>query len=200
MSRKTLIPLSFGAPEPESPAQPRRRQLLKMGSLGAAALTMGGLLPGSSQAALLGISEPPLGQKNRFQVDIPSCPDASKNIREISIDELNIDIREMTTGMDVEYRLYGPGAAHWGQARITAALLPGSDKGDLYTWFQEAVSGKGIRKNITVTLFKPDKTAGRSYTLMDCFPTQWSSVNFDTSSTVQSETLMVNIGRVEFKT
>ncbi|MBJ7347472.1 MAG: hypothetical protein JHC87_02745, partial [Thermoleophilaceae bacterium] len=31
--------------------------------------------------------------------------DASKNIREISIDELNIDIRETTTGLDVEYRI-----------------------------------------------------------------------------------------------
>ena len=25
--------------------------------------------------------------------------------------------REMTTGLDVEYRLYGPGQAHWGNAR-----------------------------------------------------------------------------------
>ena len=35
--------------------------------------------------------------------------------------------------------------------------------------------GKGIRKNITVTLFESDKTPGRSYNLMDCFPTQWSA-------------------------
>src|ERR1043166_2724192 len=48
-----------------------------------------------------------------FGVDIPGCGDASKNIREVHIDELTIDAREMTSGLDVEYRLYGPGHAHW---------------------------------------------------------------------------------------
>jgi phage tail-like protein len=134
-----------------------------------------------------------------FGIDIPGCADASKNIREISIDELNIDIREMTTGLDVEYRLYGPGQAHWGSAKFTSACTLGGSK-ELQAWFQEAAKGKNIRKNITVTLFKSDKTPGRSYSLMDTFPTQWSSVNFDTSSTVQTETLTVNVGRIEFKT
>ncbi len=94
------------------------------------------------------------------------------------------------------YRLYGPGAAHWGSAKFTAR---GGSK-ELQAWFQEAAKGKNIRKNITVTLFKSDKSPGRSYSLFDCFPTQWSSVNFDTSSTVQTETLKVNIGRIEFTT
>lgn len=138
-----------------------------------------------------------------------SSVDASKNIREIAIDELNIDVREMTTGLDVEYRraqregwrLYGPGKAHWGSAKFSVVAGASSE---LYNWWLDASrgreGGKDIRKNITVTLFKSDKTPGRSYTLFDCFPTQWSSVNFDTSSTVQTETLTVNIGRIEFKT
>jgi len=134
-----------------------------------------------------------------FGVDIPGCADASKNIREISIDELNIDIRELTTGMDVEYRLYGPGQAHWGNAKFTSACTLGGSK-ELQAWWAEAAKGKNIRQNITVTLFKSDKTAGRSYTLNQCFPTQWSSVNFDTTSTVQTETLTVNVGYIEFKT
>jgi hypothetical protein len=134
-----------------------------------------------------------------FGVDIPGCADASKNIREIAIDELNIDAREMTTGLDVEYRLYGPGAAHWGQGKFTSACTLGGSK-ELQLWWQEAAKGKNIRKNISVTLFKSDKSPGRSYVLYDCFPTQWSSVNFDTSSTVQTETLTVKIGRIEFKT
>jgi phage tail-like protein len=134
-----------------------------------------------------------------FGVDIPGCADASKNIREIAIDELNIDAREMTTGLDVEYRLYGPGAAHWGSAKFTSACTLGGSK-ELQAWWQAAAKGKDIRKNITVTLFKSDKTPGRSYSLFDCFPSQWSSVNFDTSSTVQTETLTVKIGRIEFKT
>jgi len=134
-----------------------------------------------------------------FSVDIPGCADASKNIREIAIDELNIDVREMTTGLDVEYRLYGPGKANWGSAKFTSACTLGGSK-ELQAWFQEAAKGKNIRKNITVTLFKSDKSPGRSYSLFDTFPTQWSSVNFDTSSTVQTETLTVKIGRIEFKT
>lgn len=134
-----------------------------------------------------------------FSVDIPGCTDASKNIREIHIDELNIDAREMTTGLDVEYRLYGPGQAHWGSASFTSAVTLGASK-ELQAWFNDAAHGKNIRKNITVTLFKSDKSPGRSYNLMDCFPTQWSAVNFDTSSTVQTETLRVKVGRIEFKT
>lgn len=134
-----------------------------------------------------------------FSLDIPGCADASKNIREIHVDELNVDVRELTTGHDVEYRLYGPGHAHWGSASFTAAVSLGGSK-DLKTWFDEAAKGKNIRKNITVTLFKSDKTAGRSYNLMDCFPTQYSAVNFDTSSSVQTHTLRVKMGRVEFKT
>ena len=135
-----------------------------------------------------------------FSCDIPGCPDASKNIREIAIDELNIDAREMTTGLDVDYRLYGPGQAHWGNASLTVAADSSGSK-ELQAWFQEsAAKGNNIRKNITVTLFKSDKTPGRSYTLFDCFPTQWSSVDFDPSGTVQTETLTVKIGRIEFKT
>lgn len=134
-----------------------------------------------------------------FGCDIPGCADASKNIREIAIDELNIDIREMTTGLDVEYRLYGPGQAHWGSAKFTSACTLGGSK-ELQAWFQEAAKGKNIRKNVTVTLYKSNKQPGRSYTLNDCFPTQWSSVNFDTSSTVQTETLTVNVGYIKFAT
>jgi hypothetical protein len=130
-----------------------------------------------------------------FGIDIPGCADASKNIREIQIDQTTIDVREMTTGLDVEYRLYGPGAAHWGQARFTSAITLGGSK-ELQAWFQEAAKGKNIRKNITVTLFKSDKTPGRRYNLFDCFPTQWRE-DVD-SSGVPVETVEVEIGRIEF--
>jgi phage tail-like protein len=134
-----------------------------------------------------------------FAINIPGCADASKNIREIAIDELNIDVREMTTGLDVEYRLYGPGQAHWGNATFTSACTLGGSK-ELQAWFQEAAKGKNIRKDIQVSLKKSNKQNGRGYNLFNCFPIQWSSVNFDTSSTVQTETLKVNIGRIEFTT
>jgi phage tail-like protein len=140
-----------------------------------------------------------IANANGFMCEIPGCPDASKNIREIQIDELNIDIREMTTGLDVEYRLYGPGTPHFGNASFTSACTLGGSK-ELHAWFMSASKGKDIRKNITVRLFKSDKTAGRGYNLFDCFPIQWSSVNFDTSSTVQTEKITVNVGRIELTT
>ena len=130
-----------------------------------------------------------------FGVDIAECPDLSKNIREIEIDQTTVDVREMTTGLDVEYRLFGPGATHWGQARFTSAVTLGGSK-ELKAWFDEASSGKSIRKNITVTLFKSDKTPGRSYNLFDCYPVQWSHGTDAWGLPVV--TLTVEIGRVEF--
>lgn len=61
--------------------------------------------------------------------------------------DLVIDIRETTTGLDVDYRHYGPGQTHWGSASFAGA--PGDSK--IQTWFQECAKGKNIRKNISVT-------------------------------------------------
>jgi hypothetical protein len=130
-----------------------------------------------------------------FKIDIPGAADASKNIREIAIDELNIDVREMTTGLDVEYRLYGPGQAHWGNARLTIDCDKRGSK-ELQLWFQEAAKGKNIRKNITVTLFKSDKTAGRTYNLISTFPVAFADC--DGSSPDQGATITVAPERIEF--
>ena len=112
-----------------------------------------------------------IANANGFTCKIPGCADASKNIREIQIDDLNIDIREVTTGLDVDYRLYGPGTPHFGDATFTSPCTLGGSK-ELRAWF--AAKGKNIRKNITVTLFKSDKTPGRSYSLLDCLPVDYS--------------------------
>lgn len=132
-----------------------------------------------------------------FGVDIPGCPDASRNIREIAIDELNIDVREMTTGLDVEYRVLGPGMPHFGSAYLTVGA---EHSKELKAWFDEAAKGKNIRKNIEVRLYKSDKTPGRSYSLFDCFPTQWSTAAAGADGSGPTETLRVRIGRIEFKT
>jgi hypothetical protein len=130
-----------------------------------------------------------------FGVDIPGAQDASRNIREIAIDELNIDVREMTTGLDVEYRLYGPGQAHWGSARFTSACTLGASK-ELQHWYAEAARGKNIRKNITVTLFKSDKTPGRSYQLVDALPIAYEPCDSRTGGGTQ--TMSVSVERIDF--
>ena len=136
-----------------------------------------------------------------FGVHIADCPEDSGNISEVRIDDLNIDVREMTTGLDVEYRRLTPGDAHFGTADFS---VRGGSK-ELHAWFLEASKGKNIRKNITVRLFKSDKKPGRGYNLFDCFPTQWSvsggsAGGGGTGGTVQTETLRVNIGRIELVT
>jgi phage tail-like protein len=132
-------------------------------------------------------------------VQIAGLPEASKNIREIAIDELNIDAREMKAGGDHEIWQIKPGSVHVGSATFTIGSTPGARK-ELQAWWAEAAKGKNIRKNISVTLFKSDRKTERAFSLTGCFPTSWSSVNFDTSSTVQTETLTVKIHRIEFKT
>jgi hypothetical protein len=82
------------------------------------------------------------------------------------------------------------------QLTVTAGT-PAAD--ELNLWWQDTSQGKCVRKNITINLRRSDGTTGRSYQLYDCFPIQWSAVNFDTSSTVQTETLTVKLGRIEFK-
>lgn len=131
-------------------------------------------------------------------------PITLQGVLEVEVDDIVIDYREILAGdgsvRPGEYRLYGPGKAHWGNARIT--LAPGPHTDWLYQWWEETARGKNIRKNITVTLFKSDKTPGRTYSLFDSFPTSWkaSELNGNSASAVQTETLTVKIGRIEFKT
>lgn len=176
-----------------------RRRVLKVAAAGAFGGAITGGFAGRSEGADKGKVKDIKDGGDGIVVSIPDAPTASANLQSVVVEDLAIDIREMTTGLDVEYRLYGPGQAHWGSASFVSATPRGGSR-ELQAWFMECASGRNIRKNITITLLKRDGSAGRSYTLMDCFPTQWSAVNFDTSSTVQTETLTVKVGRIEFKT
>lgn len=166
-----------------------RREVLKFG----AAIGVVGAV-GAARADTVAAQKDATGF--RLVVDIPDMPCVSAAVRAVQIDPLTIDADIRRRADDV---WAVPGDAHAGHATFTAACTLGASK-ELQLWWQEAAKGKNIRKNISVTLFTSDKSAGRSYLLYDCFPTQWSNVNFDTSSTVQTETLTVNIGRIEFKT
>lgn len=128
--------------------------------------------------------------------DSNGSTDAGKNVREIAIDELNIDVVDKVAQRD-GWRLYGPGKPHWGNARVV--IEPGADTA-FFDWYQEAAKGKSIRKNITVTLFKSDKTPGRSYGLIDCFPTRWEVGAPDATGQPGAEVLTVSIGGIVFST
>lgn len=130
--------------------------------------------------------------------------------QEVQIDDIVVDYETLALApadypVDLEaarrgnFRLYGPGTPHFGNARIS--VVAGSeDARRLHEWFSEASKGKNIRKNITVRLYKSDKTAGRGYNLFDCFPTRWDAGEYSPASKVQTETITVNIGRIELTT
>lgn len=180
-----------------------RRDALKLGAVTATAV--GGILalggPGlalENQPGQNG-AQAQAGAVRGFTVEIDGCPDASRNVLDVAIDDLQTDALDVTQGPPLEFRTYIPGQTHVGEATISAGFTqPGSAQ--LRKWVDAWASGTPDVRSITVTLTDERGNAGRSYNLMDCFPTQWSAVNFDTSSSVQTETLRVKVGRIEFKT
>ena len=180
-----------------------RRDFLKYGAMAggmAGVLSALGpplsILPGPAAVASQ-VDQDELLVSGNFKVDIQDCPVASANVQSIQIEDIKIDVIEMPPDND-NYRQYAPGDAHYGKATIQARFVKG--RKELLQWLEDAAAGKNVRKNITVTLLDRRGNPGRSYGLMDCFPISWTAMNFDTSSTVQTETLTVKVGRIEFKT
>ena len=179
-----------------------RRRVLTLG-----ATTAMGFWAGFGGSAAAATGRQPDVQPLKFSVTIPGLPEASKGVSALAVDELSIQGRENefwgreneTWGRDHDYWSVRPGDVHLGSATFTLAGNPRVFK-EVKAWFDETAAGQRIRKSITVRLNNPHTKAERTYSLNDCFPTQWSSVNFDTSSTVQTETLTVKIGRIEFST
>jgi hypothetical protein len=179
-----------------------RRTLIALGAASATAgvwTALGGPAVRAQQVAVPpppGEVPPPTGELTSFLVQISGLPEASQNIREMAIDELTIHPR-LVGSRDLQVNMVKASDIDFGFARIVCVAPEGRSNG-LREWFAESAKGKNIRKNISVTLFKSDKTPGRSYRLFGALPVGYSNVNFDASSTVQTETLTVKVGRVEF--
>jgi hypothetical protein len=97
---------------------------------------------------------------------------------------MNIDIREMTTGLDVEYRLYGPGQAHYPDLTL---VVPMAQRVSARNWFMDASTGKGVNRNLTVEIRDADGTVRMKARLLDCFPLSFES---------ETGTLSVSVGRL----
>lgn len=134
----------------------------------------------------------------KFKIDIVGCTTASANVESITVEDLVIDERELSTGADWDYRVYGPGDAHYGS--ITVRCRVGKASKELYTWWQLCSTGKDIRKSITVTALKRDGTDARSWNIFEAFPTRWDPGEYSPSSNVACETIVCKMGRVELAT
>jgi len=131
----------------------------------------------------------------KFRIDIQNCPVANANVESITTEDLTIDVREMTTGCDWDYRVYGPGDAHYGSVTIRSRV--GNQSTELYQWWLDTSRGNNIRKQISIVCLKRDGSEARRFNLFECFPTRWDAADFSPSSNVACETIVCKIGYVE---
>ncbi len=170
---------------------PARRTVLKLGAtaLGIGVAARAGLFGDAPPAGAQGV--PPgdeiLTHAGGFSVEIDGAPAASGRVR--SVYGLEVLLDERKPKPNFKKAVLGP---------LRLAFDTPAD--EITQWWNDTKSGTCIRKNITINLRRADGTTARQIVCHDSLPTQWSSVNFDTSSTVQTETLTVKIGRIEFKT
>ena len=125
----------------------------------------------------------------KFKLDIEGAPLASANVESITMEDLVIDEREMTTGADWDYRVYGPGDAHFGSITIRSRV--GKDSKELYQWWLDTSRGKNIRKQISVIALKRDGAESRRYDFFECWPTTYRGFVLDGSSPVAAEEITV---------
>lgn len=111
-----------------------------------------------------------------FALEIEGLRQVSLNVESITMEDLVIDEREMTTGADWDYRVSGPGDAHFGSITIRSRT---SESKELYQWWLEASKGKDIRKHISVIIKKRDGSEARRYNYLECFPVSYMPHSLD---------------------
>jgi phage tail-like protein len=108
----------------------------------------------------------------KFRVEIEGCPQASANVESITMEDLVIDAREVTSGTDWKYRAYEPGDAHFGSITIRSRVLPGIPS-CLAEWASTCSGGFERTKPVSVVILKRDGTEARRYDFSECFPTSY---------------------------
>jgi len=173
-----------------------RRDLFKLGAFTAAAAGVTALIA----PAVAQDPGEPRDDGWRVAIDIPGAPEAGKTALGVEIDPLAVEVRahgpKKAGGQ--AFRVFGPGAAHWGNARLTGALTAGAAK-ELHAWFQAAVQGTNIRRSISI-VFGRDKGEQRTFNLLDCFPVSFGTVDMaaeGNAGAVMHWTLEVRVDRIE---
>ncbi len=144
-----------------------------------------------------------------FQVQIANpgeTPQVITDVLEVQIDDIVIDYQavavpspddppDLAAAAKAGYRLYSPGQAHWGNARLT--LAPGPDTDFLYQWYIDTTKGKTDRRSISV-IFHNDagEEAGR-YNFFECWPVRYKPPTLSNGVVSDGGTLEVGIGAIE---
>ena len=87
-------------------------------------------------------------------------------VESITMEDLVIDEREMTTGADWDYRVYGPGDARYGNITVMKRI-------DKTTPLFQLWSGGTNPVDIVVTLHKRDGSEARRFSALECYPTRF---------------------------
>lgn len=129
----------------------------------------------------------------KFAIEIDGAPLSSANVESITMEDLVIDEREMTTGVDWDYRVYGPGDAHYGSISIRSRA---SESTELFDWWAKAAQGQISRKNISVVALKRDGGEARRYNYLECFPVKYMPHSLDQPGAEATEGILVRCGGV----
>ncbi len=133
----------------------------------------------------------------KFKIDIQGAPTASANVESITMEDLTIDVREMSTGADWDYRVFGPGDAHFGSITIRSRV--GNNSKELYQWWLDTSRGRNIRKQISVVALRRDGAEARSYNFLECFPTRYQPLVLDGTSRISVEEITAKCEGVDME-
>lgn len=131
----------------------------------------------------------------KFAIDIEGAPIASANVESITVEDLVVDEREVTTGSDWDYRTYAPGDAHYGSITIRSRV--GEKSTELYQWWYDSSRGENIRKSISVIAKKRDGSEARRFNFFECFPVRYQPFVLDGSVRHAAEEVTASCERVE---
>ncbi len=104
----------------------------------------------------------------KFRLKIDGATVVRAKVDSITIEDLVIDERELSAGKGQNFRVYGPGDAHFGSITIRASVM--KDGSELSEWWQDVVEGGGDRKQITVIALGRNDKIIRQYDFYRCFP------------------------------
>lgn len=131
-----------------------------------------------------------------FKVDIQGCA-SSADCVSADVDDIEIEIHDVTSSNDPNWRTIRSGVPRFGQARFTFRTNDQQLNGDLRTWVNDTRQGKNIRKQISIFLMQRDQsTIGRTYNLENCFPVSFTSGDFTTGGESNLAELVVQPTRV----
>lgn len=168
-----------------------RRDWLLLG----AAATAGAFLDGTEGHEREARADPEVSGWS-FDVDIAGITKEPIPGYALSMGSLSFAIKAHGNGGNAQLAVED---AFMSDVALTFACSAASDA--IAAWFDEAMAGKDMRKDITITLHQQQGAVGaRTCVLRGSRPVRHSTAQLETTARPPRETIRVKVGRIEFKT